>query len=292
MDREAADLIAGIGKSLASDGFGEDVLRLIGMADMKALEPPERLQLLMLQGDLLSLHGEWPRARECFAESASIAEALADDRGWARAVLELGVLDYRHGDHAAAREQYRKALEIVGGEDLSTTARIHNALGILEWEAGDLTKATMLYESSKSAYDAAGDQAGVAGALNNLGILRWQQGDTDGALTLYAEALTLSEELGDRRTVAILYNNIGEAYRRKKDAENARKFYERSLSLSETLGFLWQMGEVHRNLGQLLDSTAGRTHLSQARDIFDSLGAERDAARVAELMEQRESRTG
>ena len=175
---------------------------------------------------------------------------------------------------------------VCSPDDLATTARVQNALGILKWQTGDLDGASALYERSRSAYDEVGNLEGVAGAFNNLGILRWQQGDTEGALSLYAEALRLSEDLGDRRTVAILYNNIGEAYRRKGDDTNARKFYERSLQVSESLGFLWQMGEVHRNLGQLLAGREAVNHLNHAASIFESLGARRDSDEVAGLISQ------
>src|SRR3972149_35826 len=70
-----------------------------------------------------------------------------------------------------------------------------------------------LSRRSRTAYEAVGDAAGVAGAINNLGILRWQRDDVDGALADYADALRLSEELGDYRTGALLYNNTAEGRR-------------------------------------------------------------------------------
>jgi len=285
--KEAAAILAGVGRSLAAKGLQDEVLRLAGMIDLRALEPADRVPLLLLRGEILSIRGEWRGAQASFDEAAATAEDLEDRRGHARAVLEVGVLEYRRGDFDAARARFEEALRIVGDADVAIVARILNALGILDWQAGDLAAAAELYGRSRAAYAEAGDPAGVAGAINNLGILRWQQGDVDGALAHYAESLRMSEELGDSRTVAILYNNIGEAYRRKGDAPNAAKFYDRALALSETLGFLWHTGEVHRNLGRLLPGARGTEHLERALAIFEGLGARRDRDEVVRLLEER-----
>ena len=285
--RDAATILAGVGRALTAKGFPDDVLRLIGAIDLRALAPADRVPLLLIRGDILSMRGDWTHAQAGFDEAAALAEDLGDPRGHARAVFEVGVLEYRRGDFDAARARYEEALGIVGDADEAVVARILNALGILEWQAGNLDAAAELYRRSREAYGRAGDVAGVAGAINNLGILRWQQEDVDGALAHYAEALKLSEELGDDRTVAILYNNIGEAYRRKGDAANAAKFYDRSLALSEKLGFLWHVGEVHRNLGRLLPDARGAAHLERALAIFEALGARRDRDEVARLLEVR-----
>jgi len=285
--KEAASLLGGVGRSLAARGLQDEVLRLIALLDLRALDPTDRVPLLLLRGDVRSTRGDWASAQEDFDEAASLAEDLGDRRGQARGVFELGVLEYRRGDFDAARGRYERALQLVGGADEAVRARILNALGILEWQAGNLGGAADLYRRSREAYEEAGDLAGVAGAMNNLGILRWQQEDVDGALAHYADALRLSEELGDDRTVAILYNNIGEAYRRKGDAGNAAKFYERSLALAEKLGFLWQVGEVHRNLGRLLGDERAVAHLERALAIFENLGARRDRDEVARLLEAR-----
>ncbi len=285
--KDAAALLGGIGRSLAAKGLQNDVMKLLASFDLRALEPAGRVPLLLLRGELQSVRGEWPGARESFDEARSLAEDLGDRRGEARGVLELGVIEYRQGDFDVARASFERALGIVGDADQSIVARILNALGILEWQAGNLDAAADLYRRSREAYEAVGDAAGVAGALNNLGILRWQRDDVDGALADYADALRLSEELGDHRTVAILYNNIGEAYRRKGDAANAARFYERSLVLSEKLGFLWQMGEVHRNLGRLRTDARGLEHLRRALAIFEGLGARRDRDEVQRLLVDR-----
>jgi tetratricopeptide (TPR) repeat protein/DNA-binding MarR family transcriptional regulator len=285
--KDAASLLGGVGRSLAAKGLQDDVLKLIGLFDLRALDPADRAPLLLLRGEIESVRGEWARAQESFDEARSLAEDLGDPRGQARAILELGVIDYRHGDFDTARGQFDRALAVVGDADRAIVARILNAFGILEWQAGNLEAAADLYRRSREAYDSVGDAAGVAGALNNLGILRWQQGDVDGALGDYGEALGLSEELGDHRTVAILYNNVGEAYRRKGDASNAAKFYERSLALSEKLGFLWQTGEVHRNLGRLLADDRGADHLRRALTIFEGLGALRDRDEVLRMLGER-----
>jgi len=285
--KEAASLLGGVGRSLAARGLQDEVLRLIALLDLRALDPTDRVPLLLLRGDVRSTRGDWASAQEDFDEAASLAEDLGDRRGQSRGVFELGVLEYRRGDFDAARTRYERALELVGGTDEAVRARILNALGILEWQAGNLEGAADLYRRSREAYEEAGDLAGVAGAMNNLGILRWQQEDVDGALAHYADALRLSEELGDDRTVAILYNNIGEAYRRKGDAANAAKFYERGLALAEKLGFLWQVGEVHRNLGRLLGDERAVAHLERALAIFENLGARRDRDEVARLLEAR-----
>jgi len=285
--KDAASLLGGIGRSLAAKGLQDDVLKLLGLFDLRALDSADRVPLLLLRGEVESTRGEWPRAQESFDEAQTLAEDLGDRRGEARAILELGVIDYRRGEFAAARTRFDRALAVAGEAETAIVARILNALGILEWQAGNLEAAASLYRRSREAYEAIGDTAGVAGALNNLGILLWQQDDVDGALSQYADALRLSEQLDDHRTVAILYNNIGEAYRRKGDAANAAKFYERSLELSEKLGFLWQMGEVHRNLGRLRTDSRGLDHLRRALAIFEGLGARRDRDEVQRLLVDR-----
>jgi len=65
--------------------------------------------------------------------------------------------------------------------------------------------------------------------------------------------------------------------------EAARRWWEKSLAVAKKLGARYEAGATHLDLGQRFGD---RAHLEEAQRIFTELGAQRDLARVRQMLSQ------
>ena len=66
--------------------------------------------------------------------------------------------------------------------------------------------------------------------------------------------------------------------------KKAQSYYEKSLKLSQKLGFRWQIAEVFRNMGKLYNDEEGKKYLKLAFEMFENLGAKKDADELNEKL--------
>ncbi len=69
----------------------------------------------------------------------------------------------------------------------------------------------------------------------------------------------------------------------KGNAAQAQRWWQKSLAEAETLGMPYESGLTHLEIGQRLGE---RAHLEKAEATFAKIGAERDLARVRELVKR------
>jgi len=149
----------------------------------------------------------------------------------------LGIVAFKQGDLAAAREFFRKALAIherKAPNSLETAGSLNN-LGNLAWQQGDLATAVDLFRKALAIHEQkAPNSLLVAGSFNNLGIVAWKQGDLAAARKYYRKALAIQEEKAPNSLeVARSLNNLGTVAWRQGDLAAAREYHRTALAIYE-----------------------------------------------------------
>ncbi|HZG41353.1 MAG TPA: tetratricopeptide repeat protein, partial [Longimicrobium sp.] len=228
--------------------------------------------------------GRWPDAERVYREALGLAETLESRES----TLELGQLynnlgnaTTRIGELATAEEWLDSALAVWNAVDSPTDHAVCLMnLGHLRENQGRLTETREAYEAAlalpiPSAFKslAAADLAGVYLA--------------EGYVTLAEEMARLAEEHAiaatSPYTLGYLYRNRGNLARARGD-EDGFTFFEKALEIARDKGYPYLEAETLADYAELRRRSGGTeeaaAYLERARDIFNELGAVRDAARV------------
>jgi tetratricopeptide (TPR) repeat protein len=133
----------------------------------------------------------------------AILRELGDQRGIARSLINLGLVDFDQGDYQAARARFEEGLAIrraLGGAQ-GIAAALHN-LGAVANACGDHQAAWVLFEEGLATYRELGDRWGIAMSLSNLASIAVGRAEHRVAWALNEEGLSIRRELGDRRGIA------------------------------------------------------------------------------------------
>ncbi|MFW9877025.1 MAG: tetratricopeptide repeat protein [Candidatus Thorarchaeota archaeon] len=286
--QEAGELAVEYGETLVGKGFTEEFNSLLAKLDAQQVSTKTWTEILIHQGYILTVTGEWDNAMKLYQESLNLSRKNKDKNGLARANNGIGVIHYRKGELKKAQEYFNKGLEFAkANNDHKNSAKIYSNMALVHWCNGELDSAIKLNKKNLQISTKLTDKYGIARAHNNLGIIYWEQQKLNEAIKEYNKSLKLSEELGDIRTIAILYDNLGEAYRLKGNENKAQEFYKKSLQLSKELGFKWQIAEVNCNLGLLFagsDPEKSKYYLNSALEMYRYLGAAREVQRVMKIL--------
>ena len=187
-------------------------------------------------GEVHLRRGEWDRAeaRMTAALEALPEEAMADR---ARVLADLSLTSVRAGRAEQARELAGRALataELTG--DPQARAQVHNLLGALARNEGQLQEAERQLEQSLALAEELGDGHAQAAALNNWALVRRDSGDIERALELTGQALKISAAHGDRHREAALENNIADLYHQAGSEERSMEHLKRAVTIFSEVG--------------------------------------------------------
>jgi CHAT domain-containing protein len=155
---------------------------------------------LVAMGDSLYARGAFDSAAAVFTRVLE-APGTRGSPGEARALANLGAVAYRQGDYATARRHGDSALALKERFGLAPRelAESRNVLGLVAWNEGRLSDATVLFLRAMAEYDSAGDRAGVAKASSNLGLIALEYGRFAEARQRFAAAKATARTVRDAR---------------------------------------------------------------------------------------------
>ena len=211
-------------------------------------------------GRALQLLGR-PGAREANETARRIAEEARDQRGVARALIQLGDLARQGGDLATAERHLETALEIarrIGNQ--RQTMQALNELANVYFDAGRFAPAAEMYREAVRVSREVGDKNAQARALGNLASVRYELGNVVEALSLDDQALAIHRELGNRRAIAFALSNMGETAADLGQLDRARELYEESRTHAAALD----------DKGELSYALSGLAAVARHRDDLDS----------------------
>ncbi|HEX9707148.1 MAG TPA: tetratricopeptide repeat protein [Steroidobacteraceae bacterium] len=191
-----------------------------------------------------------------------------------RAWYLLGKYAILAGDNRAAADDYLVRALVIQNRlgDLQGRADAENALGIANFELGNLDEARQRYENAIDLRTRIGDERGVAAATANVARILLQQGKYDEARAGLQQSLAIVGRIGNHQTVANLHNEIGALEERQGRYREALERYRQSLSILRGLGDQRALAESYNNIGftyfQLGDFDNAAVYAEQSMQLY------------------------
>jgi tetratricopeptide (TPR) repeat protein len=223
-----------------------------------------RLRLAEAYGE----QGELDRAQQEL--KAIVASSPNHPRAW----YLLGKYAILGGDARAAADDYLVRALVIQNRlgNLQGRADAENALGIANFELGNLDEARQRYQNAIDLRSKIGDERGVATATANVARIQLQQGKYDEARAGLQQSLLIVERIGNYQTVANLHNEIGSLEERQGRYREALERYRQSLAILRDLGDQRSLAESYNNIGftyyQLGDFDNAAAFARQAMDLY------------------------
>ena len=243
----------------------------------------ERLKTLRDAGDIQeALHAAnaaVEKTQQTLGQGIDSIDAFAD-------VLEIrGDILRETGNHEAAREDYRQAIDQLDNrpDRQDQIGRLHAGLGASHDSLGNPARAAAHWRESMACFERHEPPLlmDVAALANNLGFLAKAAKDLDAAESYFLKALEiLHEHLGqDHEETAAVSNNLGALYLAAKYHEQAREMHMMALEARRKL-----FGEEHPDTAQSHNNLAlalletgdrswARRHFEKSLSGFEALGA-------------------
>lgn len=228
-------------------------------------EPRARVQKLFELNKVLG-NTDFIRSLMICREAVELSEKLGDNALLAKALVNLGNVQWKSGDNVAAQENYLKSLELY--RELDDHRGLSNAycgLGIVHGNLNDSANALEFFEKGVAEAQKAGDEVMIAHNLGNVGHIYANIGDHVTALKYFAKALAIDRELGElgKQGVSNMLGAIAGVLVFQGEYEGAIERLEESLVIDEeisnsrgTATTLMNLGITYRKAGRFADSIA------------------------------------
>jgi putative nucleotidyltransferase with HDIG domain len=220
-------------------------------------EALRRLAIVLYQRD------ERDAARDLCNRSFAVALDIGNTILAGEALNTLGVMQWREGSLAPAKETLLSALEF-GGASRELRARVEHNLGVVANIRGDLDEATTRYSSSLEEYKAFGDGHGCAVTYHDLGMVSADRHLFDDADRYFRQSQEIAEQAGDIRLQGLCLVNHADVHIARQRYEDARKNAEASLVIFDQLGMKREKADAYRIIGTVYRET-GRLALAESR---------------------------
>jgi predicted ATPase len=212
----------------------------------------QRAWCLHALGYLLTIRGEYGRARSLMEESTSLLRALGDSRRLAWVLADLGVVPEEQGDFAGAKALFEESLAIARElGDPFCIGLASRRLARLVHSQGDFTTARILLEACLVLIRQLGNQRVIGWTLSGLGVLAQAEGDYSRARALLKQSLSIARR--DEHALGVIHAliGLGNLARAEGDYEIARGRLEEGLAVARRIGSTLAPVETHACLGEL-----------------------------------------
>jgi predicted ATPase/class 3 adenylate cyclase len=200
-------------------------------------DPGLELQLVAHTGRFWELHGHLAEGLRRVVEALDRdPEAPAEIR--ALALTRAGLIAYKQGDHATARDMAEQLGRLhPKTHDERSSADALNLLGVIAGGDGSYGEARDLLEQAKSMRERLGDEAGVQVSMHNLGLLALDQADYGHARPALEEALAIAQRHEWDALIANSVCDLGFAELGEGRFEQARARFAAGLEAALRMGW-------------------------------------------------------
>ncbi|PJN41428.1 SARP family transcriptional regulator [Streptomyces sp. CB02959] len=181
--------------------------------------------------------GETEKSLQCFLQALAGFSSVGDQRGRYRTLNNIAELQMRNGNHKAAENAYREALEThrdLGSRGDFATLQI-NLASVLT-TTGKAPEALDLYETALPTLRSVGDQRGEAIALNGIGKALQAAGRSEEAIPRHVAALATARRIGATGEEAAVLYDLSRAEQRIGCLRQAVVHLEASLAIYRRIG--------------------------------------------------------
>lgn len=211
--------------------------------------------------------------------------------------MRVGRLFRRLGEKEKAREHLSEAAHLFHRlGDRRNEARAHTALASVLSETGEYEAAQVSLDEALSLCQKIGDKACEALVYGQMGVSFAAQEQFTRALRYYENALSLNRGLENRRGEAANLSGMGNIHFARGDLPEAREAYEAALEINREQGSVLAQGVALGSLGRVhfegREWEASRACLTEARRIFQDLGAAEALESVMEMLRALDRRAG
>jgi tetratricopeptide (TPR) repeat protein/transcriptional regulator with XRE-family HTH domain len=221
--------------------------------------------------------GHWDQALALHQAALRAAADAGDQLAQARALTDLGDMQFLTDDYPAAEATLNRALQVYQSlGDRLGEARALTSLGAVQHVAGNSPAASASLTRALGLYQSLADVLGQASVLTSLGAIQQAVGDTPAAMTSLTRALELYAEAGSQLGQASALTELGTVQCATGELEAAARAEQQALGLYRRLGD--RLGEAHAltSLGTLQyragDSPAAESSHSRALQLYRDLG--------------------
>jgi len=188
--------------------------------------------------------GHWDQALALHQSALQAARDAGNQLAEARALTDLGDMQFLTDDYPAAGGTLTRALEVYRGVgDRLGEARALTSLGAVQHAVGDSPAASASITRALGLYQSLADVLGQASALTNLGAIQQAVGDIPAAEASLTCALEFYAEAGSQLGEASALTELGTVHYATGDLEAAARAEQQALGLYRRLGD--RLGEAH-----------------------------------------------
>jgi tetratricopeptide (TPR) repeat protein/predicted Ser/Thr protein kinase len=259
-------------------------------ATISATEKGRRLgaRLLVANAQLTQAHayyslGDFEHFQAAAQESRRIFAEAGDLGGEARALNNLGVVLYEHGDTAGSQKLSEEALETcrkIGNQ--RCVADVLNNKGLDLKNQADFVGARQAYDECLAIRRKIGDRVGEATVLSNIAVVLYVQGKFNAAKKMYEQSLAIDQEIGDKRGIVRAFTNLAIVYHEQGQLAKARRLHEQSIAMRREMGDKFGTAVGLNSLAPVLldqgDLPAAQKALDEQMQIFQQAGNQRSVA--------------
>jgi len=250
-------------------GDGEAALEHATQAAVHAVDQGDALaaaRAVSRQGLCLIGVGRPSEALERLQEALDRFDELGHRSGKAYALRQIGLARQLLGQHRLASEAYAEAMALFEeGGDLLGARHVHNGLGDLAREGGDLEAAERHYRRAIAGGQQAGGREGALIPSLNLALVLLEQERFDAAHEVIEPTTTLLVEQGRRGVLGVVHIIRATMAAKRGDHVIARARLEEGESLLEATGRLEPDAAVWAE--RLADALSDPVVAQRARDL-------------------------
>ena len=230
-------------------------------------------------GGVAFARGEYDRARQLYS---GVRHNPAGDEFKGGIALNLGNIANIQGDVAAARESYRTACHhFEATRELPNLMMAYHNLGMLHADQLEWEEADECYEKSRLLAEQIGDAEALGNIIMNRSELSCAMGKYELAVEQCDAALTIFAEIGAEIPRGTTLRWKGRALRELGRYDLSERALTEAMRIAHRAQARLLEAETMQELGAMLalggDHAAARKWLKRALDMFETLGATREA---------------
>jgi tetratricopeptide (TPR) repeat protein len=235
-------------------------------------------------------------ARAMYEEALDRAVDAGDDELIGMACLNLGVVASMQGDLRGARVRFLESIgSSVRSGDKRSEVLAYNNLGALSCMLQEWLQAQVYVERGIEIATRIDDRVALARLSINRAEALIHLGELARAREALADAEPRAADVGVGEMTADVWRLWGTLAREEGRLDEARRRFEEALDQCASAGLHYKRGEMLRELAVTHrlagDTAAARACLSNARSAFASIGAAREAERVAALLDEMDAQS-